>query len=145
MTAKEYVQQLRRQELLIQQRKQELAHLRLTLDGLGGTDFSRERVQGGPLNSSVVENKALQMCELESEINGMFDDYFQLLGVIIRQIQGLGNQSQIQLLFKRYIEGKKLRDIAKEMGYSYVYVKELHKKSLQNFESSYQILPNPTF
>ena len=75
----------------------------------------------------------------------MFDDYFQLLGVIIRQIQGLGNQSQIQLLFKRYIEGKKLRDITKEMGDSYVYVKELHKKSLQNFESSYQILPNPTF
>ena len=141
MDAKKYLQQLRRQELLIQQRKQELAHLRLTLDGLGSTDFSRERVQGGLPNNSAVEVKVVQLCELEHEIDDMFDDYLKLLGVIIRQILCLSNQYQIQLLFKRYIEGKKLCDIAQEMGYSLVHIKRLHKKSLLDFA---KLIPNDT-
>lgn len=141
MTAKEYLQQLKRYELLIQQRKRELAHLRLTLDGLGGTDFSRERVQGGAFANSAIEDKVVRLCELESEIDSALDDYFKLLGVIIKQIQGLSNQSQIQLLFKRYIEGKKLSDIAKEMDYSLVHIKRLHKNSLLEFA---KLIPNDT-
>ena len=141
MTAKEYLQQIKQQELLIQQRKQELAHLRLTLDGLGSTDFGQERVQGGQFANSAIEAKIVQLCELEAEINSLIDNYLELLKLIVQQIQCLDNQCQIQLLFKRYIEGKKLSDIAQEMGYSLVHIKRLHKNSLLDFA---KLIPNDT-
>ena len=54
MTAKEYLQQLHKLTVTIEQRKQEKADLRESLYHISGIDYSKERVRGSsPAGSRI--------------------------------------------------------------------------------------------
>lgn len=55
---------------------------------------------------------------------------------IINQIQALNDTKYVQVLYKRYVEYKRLEQIACEMSYTYQYIKELQKRGLQEFEKN---------
>ena len=56
---------------------------------------------------------------------------------VIKQIQGIHNTHYIQLLFKVYVQFKTLKVAADEMKMSYQYIRNVHKKALAAFESTY--------
>lgn len=58
--------------------------------------------------------------------------------LIINQIQSLKDERFIKLLYKYYIEQKKLKIIAKEIHFSYQYTREIHTKALFAFEKVYK-------
>lgn len=137
MKAKEYLQQLQRLDTVINQKIKELDGLRLELQSTRGIDYSKERVQSSPSGSAPFVNLTGRIMDLEAEINAEIDCFVDKKHQIINQIQGLSNATHIQVLFKRYVEFKRLEVIAVEMNFTYQYTRALHGNALRNFERSY--------
>lgn len=135
MKAKEYLQQLKRLDTLINQKIKELDELR-TMSTVGAVDYSKERVQSNPLQDAPFVRIVHKMIELEQEINAEIDNFVDTKHLIINQIQTLKNPDYISLLFKRYVEYKSLEKICVEMNFSYGYIKHLHGYALKDFEET---------
>ena len=133
MKAKEYLQQLHKADVIINQRIQERADLRIRLSSIGSFDYSKERVQTSLPGNASYEQKIVKIIDLENDIGRLIDEYVDLKHKIIGEIQELQNSKYIEILYKRYIESKSLEQIAVEMGYSYDYIKHTHGYALQDF------------
>jgi DNA-directed RNA polymerase specialized sigma subunit len=130
--AKEYLQQLRRLDIQIMQMKDQQEMLRATL--LSATNPEDEHVSGGrlPGDTSVV-NLVDKLDRQSREINRLLAEFIEQRLRIIQEIHSLENPLHVQILFKRYVEYKKLDQIAEEMHYSYVHIIRLHGQALKSF------------
>lgn len=131
MTPKEYLSQVRRLDVLIKQRLEQKEEL-LQLNGLVGRGIS-ERVQSSPKGEASFVRIVEKIESLEAEITALIDKYVDLKRVIIGQIQALPDVKYSQVLYKRYVEGKRLEAIALEMGCSYHRLKHVHGYALKAF------------
>lgn len=143
MTAKEYLQQLRRLDVMIKQKISEKEELQRKAGSISAIDYSKEKIKAEPSGEAAFERITDRIHSLEKEINDEIDCFVDKRHTIIKQIQRLKNVDHFDLLFKRYVQFKKFEQIAVEMNFSYQYVLELHGLALQNFESSYKNLLNP--
>lgn len=140
MKAKEYLQQLQRLDTVINQKIKEAHDLRLKTRSIGDIDYSKERVQTSTSGDAPFVKLLGRIAELEAEINAEIDAFVDKKHKIINQIQGLRNSIYIEILYKRYVEFKKIEIIALEMGYTYQYTRELHGYALKEFEKTYKNL-----
>lgn len=134
MQAKQYLQELKRLDTCIHQRLREKQSLYDSTVGAVRTD--KERVQASA-NADALPNLIARIETLEKEIDRQIDDYIQLKHRIINQIHGLGNEAYISVLHKRYVEFKRLEEIAVEMNYTYSYARALHGKALMEFSHKF--------
>ena len=125
---KEYLRQLRRLEVCIEQRQEELNRLR-ELIGCNAIDYG-ERVQTSPSADSIPN----EVIRREADISRKIERFLQLKHKIINEIQSLDNAVYVSILYKRYVEYKSLEEIAVEMNYSYRQVLRLHGMALQEFK-----------
>lgn len=137
MTAKEYLKQLHKADVIISQRIKEKDDLRTMSTSIGSFDYSKERVQTSPPSSAPHEDFVNKAVDLENEINRLIDDYIDLKHKIIGQIHGLHDVRYVDVLYKRYVENKRLDVIAAEMNYEYNHIRHLHGRALQEFERRY--------
>lgn len=100
MTAKEYLQQLHKADVIINQRIQEKADLRARLSSIGSFDYSKERVQTSLPEGAGYEKQIAKIIELEKEIDRLIDEYIDLKHKIIGQIHELRNERHIEILYK---------------------------------------------
>lgn len=142
MKAKEYLQQLQRLDTMINQKIKELGDLRLMLQSAGGIDYSKERVQSSPSGDAPFVKPVLRMIELEQEINTEIDRFVDEKHEIINQIQALQNPKHIDILYKHYVEFKRLEIVAVEMNFTYQYIVELHGTALKEFQLTHENLLN---
>lgn len=142
MGAKEYLQQLQKLDMVINQKLVEYDALRKTFSCVGGIDYSLDRVQTTAPNSAKFTRVAEKIIELQEEIDNETDSFIDRKYEIMKQIHGLPNLIHVQILFKRYIEFKSLRTISDEIDYTYQYVVELHGRALKAFEKTYENLLN---
>lgn len=134
MKAKEYLGNLRTLKIKIDQKKEQLKELELLRGNIGSFDYSRERVQTSS-DGKQVENDTIKLLLLESEIKDDMIKFAFEKDKLIREIHALKNAEHIKLLFKRYVEFKRLEEIAVEMNFTYQYARELHGYALQDFEN----------
>ena len=142
MKAKEYLQQLQRLDTMINQKIKELGDLRLMSQSVGGIDYSKERVQSSPSGDAPFVKPVLRMIELEQEINAEIDRFVDEKHEIINQIQALQNQKHIDILYKHYVEFKRLEIVAVEMNFTYQYIVELHGTAFKEFQLTHENLLN---
>lgn len=128
---KEYLLQIQRIEADIRQRKAEAERLRLDAMYPQGTDYSAERVMHSCDSDSMKKvDKYIDMCR---EIDREVEQLARIRHRIIGEIQRVENGLYSELLYKRYVEGESLERIAREMNYSYIYIRESHGRALQAF------------
>ena len=60
----------------------------------------------------------------------------------INQIQALQNPKHIDILYKHYVEFKRLEIVAVEMNFTYQYIVELHGTALKEFQLTHENLLN---
>ena len=144
MWAKEYLQQLQRLDTVINQKIAELEDLRLKAESVGSIDYAKDKVQTSSAGDAPFVNIIGRMADLKAEISTEIEQYANEKHLIIKQIQELDNPAYVQILYKRYVEFKRFEVIAAEMKYTYPYTRQLHKKSLQNFERTYKNVQNHT-
>lgn len=142
MKAKEYLQQLQRLDTVINQKIKEVHDLRLQAQSTGGLDYSKERVQSSPSGDAPFVKPICRIIDLEAEINAEIDAFVDDKHKIINQIQSLKNSKYIEILYKHYVEFKRLEVVAVEMNFTYQYVVELHGYALKDFQTTYENLLN---
>jgi hypothetical protein len=142
MKAKEYLHNLQRLDTLINQKIKELEDLRSTSTSIGSLDYSKDRVQSSPSGDAPFVKVIGRMIDLEEEINAEIDKFVDEKHDIINQIQQLQNPKHIEILYKHYVEFKRLEVISVEMGYTYQYIVELHGYALKEFQDTHENLLN---
>lgn len=129
MTAKDYLNQYWLAKIKIEQREKELAELKATL-GYSGIELS-DRVQTSPKDS--LSEAIARAVDLEAEIKEEIKANLRLKHDIISQIHQLTNPLFVEILYRRYIEGKNLWVISQEMNYDYGHIRNAHGWALQAF------------
>lgn len=132
LTAKQYLDQLRVIDTKINQKMEELADLMTAATSTGAIDYSKDRVQTSPQNAQ--ENRICKYVDLDAEINREIDEFVDIKHRVTKEIQELNVDYYIKILFKVYVQYKTVKDVANEIGLSYQYVRDLHKKALKAFE-----------
>ena len=131
MTAKEYLQQIRKQDIKIGQRITQLQQMRDRIHTIGSFDYSKDRVQFSPESG----NRQIEdLVDFENEIKDMIKHEQHLKDKIISEIQTLENAVYVDILFRRYVDCQSFERIACDMNYTYQYVLNLHGEALKAFE-----------
>lgn len=133
MTPKQYLSQIRRLRILIDQRERELQSLRAARFNAGSTDYGGAPTGGSRRVGAPFERAVIAAVDLEHETAAMIAKYNALRHTIIGQIQQLDSPERMQVLYKRYVEEKRWELIADEMGYSADYIRHLHGFALLDF------------
>lgn len=135
ITAKQYLKELKRLDTSIQSKMQEKKDL--YFGTVGAIRMDKEQVQASGSND-MIPNLIERVAALEQEINREIAVFVDRKHEIIAQINMLTNETHVSLLLKRYVEYKRLEEIAAEMGYTYKYVSRIHGYALQEFEKTFE-------
>lgn len=132
MRAKEYLKQLKRLEIRIKQKSEELDALMQSTYYPRGIDYADDKVNGG--FGGDIYRAVDRYIDLEKEIRAQIAEYRAKRHIIVGKIQELTEDIYTELLYKRYVEFKRFERIADEMGYSYDYIRRMHGRALRAFE-----------
>lgn len=130
MNSREYLEELKRLDLFIKQRKEELEELRSIAYGIRAVNTERENVKGGKIKGSALIDRYI---DKENEIKNIINEYVDLKHKIIGDIQKMKNPVYADLIYRRYVEFKSLEKIADEMCYNYNYIRRVHSEALKAF------------
>ena len=130
MTAKEYLQQARTLDLLINAKQDELYALRLTATSVSSPVLGDKVKSGSTNNAMQIVDKIIALQEL---INSEVDRLVDLKAEIHEKIEKVYNPQFIALLTDKYINGFTLEQIAERMDKSYETVRGWHGQALQVF------------
>lgn len=132
MKAKEYLEQLRVLDRLINNKQQELEKLE-TLATKVTSYNSGDRVQASG-NQDKMADTVIKIIELKQEINADIDRLVDMKAEIIPVIDSVQDADMIDVLYKRYILFKKWEEIALEMHYTFRWVLKIHGRALQKID-----------
>ena len=93
---------------------------------------SDERVQTST-GSGGLEATVLERDRIQKEIDKAMSLYISERQQIIDRIHRTDKEEYIQILYKRYIEGKDFKEIKREMHYEVSYLRKLHVKALNAY------------
>ena len=103
---------------------------------MGSFDYSRDRVQSTPTSG----NKQIEdLVDFENQLLEMIKEEQKLKDKIITEIQQLEDPVHVEILFRRYVAWKSLKQIANDMNYAYQYVVNLHGQALKEFAKNVSI------
>lgn len=136
MTAKEYLSQVNRARLKADLIRRQY---KAFMSGVASASVDSVRVDGGKLARDKAEDHVMRGVELHDRLNSAEREYFSLQDELFAKIDALDNMLYVQILTLHYINGKKLADVAEEIGYSYQYIREAHGKALKAFEEKYAL------
>ena len=120
MTAKEYLEQIRRLRVIVEQCKKEKAFL--------------EHLQMLHLTNEQTKTHC-QM--LEKEVSAKIAELLPEIEMRAKQIEQLDNLKHFEILYQRYVMQRSMVAIADDMHYSYRHIINLHTQALEAFEAIY--------
>ena len=131
MNIKNHLEQIGRLDKRIQNKLEEIDKLRRMASG---TSYSEsERVQTS-LSADKIGAIASRIVDMEKEVDRLIDERC----VIVAEIESMKNEDDYDILANIYILGKDIKTVAVEMGKSYRYISDLHRKALKDFEELYK-------
>lgn len=139
LSAREYLEQLEVLDTNINQDLERLSDMKTNASCSGAIDYSKDRVQTSTSGDKLC-NDVARYVDFEEQINAEIDRFVDAKEQIIQEIRDLRVKNYIQVLFKVYVQFKSIKVAASEMGMSYQYVREVHKKALKTFEQTYKNL-----
>lgn len=141
MTAKEYLREIKKIDVAIDQKQIEYDTLKRSRTYIGGMDYSDERVQTS-VDGSGFTRISDKLADLQREINDEIDQWHDMRHDRIRQIQQLSKVEYVDILFKRYVQCQSLETIAGDLQKSYHRTCHLHGEALQEFEKKFLKVSN---
>lgn len=136
MTAKEYLKEIRKIDISIDQKQIEYETLKGNRTYVGGMDYSAEWVQTSPDGSGFTRISD-RLADMQREINDEIDQWHDMRHERIGQIQQLSKVEYVDILFRKYVQYQSLETIAGDLDKSYYRICHLHGEALQEFEKSF--------
>ena len=128
MTAKEYLQQVKKCDSMIERKLEEIQSLRSMVTSIS-VALKDDVVQSGGA-SDKIGNTVSRIVDLENELNTNIDIFIDLKREVMNSIEALEDSRCTEILYKRYFQYKTWEQIACEMDLSYQWVCNLHGKAL---------------
>lgn len=135
MTKKQYLRQgyKIRQEIKIQ--RDILNELENNLDNVKSFDYSKDKLQGGPVqDDTVMIEKINRIIEVQEIIREKETELKRLQANLYLEINRLTNTNEKILLQARYILNETWEQIAERLGYSVRQIHRVHSSALENFK-----------
>lgn len=132
MEAKIYLQQIAKDDKLIQNKWVEIYQLRCLATSVTAP-MGTEPVQKSSV-SDKVGNTVAKIVDLEAEINRMIEKFIDDKQERIAVIEQIDDELQYTILHKHYVQGKKFSLIAEEEHYTEVYISQQHQKALKKVQ-----------
>lgn len=129
---KEYLMKIGIMDKQINQKLYELYEIKNALYGTGMSN-DNERVQTSG-DKDRIGNMVSKIVDLEKEVDALIDEFVDFKKDVLEIISSLANETQKQVLFKKYFEYKSIYIIAVELGMSERGCKKSHKRALEEFE-----------
>lgn len=126
-----------RLDTVINQKLSEIEDLRAKAQSVSGIDYSKEKTGEGFAGNAGFVRVVERIITLKEDIDREINEFADQKHKIINQIQGLENLKHVEVLYKRYVEYKRLAAVAKEMNYSFDRTRHLHGYALFEFEKKY--------
>lgn len=135
MTTKDYLRTVSRMNRAIENKSEEIKHLHdLAIRITSGT--SGDKVQENGSHDRLGDTVAC-IYDLENELHAIVEDAIRQRKVIAGQIEEIDEDTYCNILYKRYVLGKKFKDISEEMDYNMEHLFRLHRKALKTFEKKF--------
>ena len=128
MDARTYLQQILKDDKLIQNKCVEVYQLRCLATNVTAPMGTEPVMTSGA--SDKVGNIVAKIVDLEYEINELIDQYIDDKQERIAVIEQIEDPLQYNILHKYYVQGTKFKDIAEEEHYSEVHINKQHQKAL---------------
>ena len=135
MTTKDYLNQINRLNMLINNKLTEIAQYRELSCSISAVK-NEEKVMTSPNQDKIGTNIA-KIDEMERKLDEIIDYYIDKKNYIICQIQNIENDDYYEILFARYIEKFTFAKIANKTGWCWRQVHRIHAKALKAFEEKY--------
>lgn len=132
MRAKEYLGQAYKLNLKIENKLEQLAHLKALSERIT-TSFSSQKVSASK-NKSPMESAIVKLVMLENRINDLIDKYIDTKEQIANNIDRLENHDHRMVLEARYLCFNGWDEIAGKLHYTESYVHKLHNKALATMQ-----------
>lgn len=135
MTKKQYLRQGYKLKQEIKSLEQTLEELESNLDNVKAIQYSKDKLQGGPLqdDTNIIE-KIDKIIEVENIIKEKLLELKTFQANLILEILKLNNTDEKNLLQARYIMNLTWEEISKELDYSLTQIHRIHRKALENFK-----------
>lgn len=131
MKAKEYMQQVTKLDLMIQNKQIEADQWRSI--ALGITSHNEgERVKASGSQQKMADAVS-RYVDIETQINADIDNYVDIKQQVIRTIEQLP-ASEYDVLHKIYIQGMELDEVATAKDKSYTWVTTVHGNGLKGLQ-----------
>lgn len=139
MTAKEYLNNLRKLKRRLNNKKRQCENIRENIEFLRGIDYSKDKVQTSakdPMSETMAT-----LLDLEHEVEEEIQKYTEQYNETVNRINSMSRKEYIDILTMRYLEDdyrkRKFEYIACEIDYSYDRTCHMHGEALQEFERKY--------
>lgn len=131
MTAKEYLNRVRRQAYVVKQAEKELTAVKSDILSLKAASLS-EKVSG--TKESDLADKYIKLEKYFDKVIAEWDTLIDMRIEAKAMIAMLPDETQQAVLYARYINCGRWEDIASDMGYSWRGVFKIHGLALKTFE-----------
>ena len=81
------------------------------------------------------EDLILELIEMKNEYLNESVEFAKLKRKIIKKIIKMENKNEIVLIYRRYVLGMKLTEVAKSMKITYKWAQVLHKRGVNSFKN----------
>ena len=131
MTAKEYLNRVRRQNYILKQTEKELNEIRADILTLRASSLS-EHVSGS--KNSDTADKYIRLESYMEKVNAEWDKLIDMRNAAKDLIGAMPDPMHRAVLYARYINGQRWEDIAMDMHYSWKGIVKLHGQALRVFD-----------
>lgn len=133
LDAKEYLQQIRHYDTIINSKLAEVDSIYCLITRI--TPVLKDDVgSGGGGSQDKIGNALAKIVDLKNEINQDVDRFVDLKREATALLEKLENPLHYEILHKRYILYQTFEQIAADMDFTYRWVCKLHGRALQAFK-----------
>jgi len=136
MTAKDYLEQIKRKDTIINNMIREKEYLYSRALCVQGIRYDRDRVQTS-VRPDQMGDMLARVDQKEEEINRKIDELTDFRLKAIGMINSLGDDRYVSILYKRYVNYETWEKIADDLGYTDRHALRLHGEALDEFSKKY--------
>ncbi len=130
MTAKEYLQQIRKLDIQIRNKKKELEVIQNQMTGVSSISYEKKEPTTSKSTLSPQEKYYPKYEKYSKSILADIAELVELKQKAIRLIDSIDDADCIDVLYKRYVLMKRWEVIAIEMDFSYPHIHRIHERAL---------------
>lgn len=131
MDTKQYLENIRKYDRMVEVRAEELIRLRTQATNIS-PHYSEDKIQTSFSNDKLTLLVA-EIIEKENEIKKIL----RKKGLAIAQIEGLDNYNEYVVLTDRYVKGLAYKEIAVDIERSERHCIKIHDRAIAHFEEKY--------